>query len=128
LQALSDSGVINDQDWRVHAYAFPLLMQMYTRDPEMLLKDYSVIESQLLVAIDGKIKPKAVSMSIDPNDPTSKLRGSVGGMYTMIQIARAVSEGTYDLEAAVALVMDRFGLTEDEAKKQLGTPNSATAV
>ena len=128
LQALSDSGVINDQDWRVHAYAFPLLMQMYTRDPEMLLKDYSVIESQLLVAIDGKIKPKAVGMSIDPNDPASKLRGSVGGMYTMIQIARAVSEGTYDLEAAVALVMDRFGLTEDEAKKQLGTPNSTPAV
>lgn len=128
LQALSDSGVINDQDWRVHAYAFPLLMQMYTRDPEILMKEYDAIESQLLTAIDSKVKPKAVGMSVDPNDPSTKLRGSVGGMYTMIQIARAVSDGTYDLDAAVALVMDRFGLTEDEAKKQLGTPNPAPAV
>lgn len=128
LQALSDSGVINDQDWRVHAYAFPLLMQMYTRDPEMLLKDYNTIETQLMTSIDAKVKPKAIGISSDPNDPTTKLRGSVGGMYTMIQIAKSVSDGTYDLEAAVALVMDRFGLTEDEAKKQLGTPNPAPTV
>lgn len=128
LQSLSDSGVINDQDWRVHAYAFPLLMQMYTKDPMVLEQDYTKTEAQLLAVIESKVKPKQIGMSVDPNDPSTKLRGSVGGMYTMIQIARAVSDGTYDLEAAVALVMDRFGLTEEEAKKQLGTPNPAPAV
>lgn len=123
LQALSDSGVINDTDWRIHAYAFPLLMQMYTRDPELLDMNYDVIERQLLAVVDTKIKPKAIGTSSDPNDPTTKLRGSVGGLYTMIQVAKAVSDGTYDLNAAVALIVDRFGLSEEEARKQLGTPN-----
>lgn len=40
----------------------------------------------------------------------------------MIEIAKAVASGLYDLEAAVALVSDRFGLTEDQARKQLGSP------
>jgi hypothetical protein len=40
----------------------------------------------------------------------------------MIEIAKAVASGLYDLEAAVALVSDRFGLTEEQARKQLGTP------
>lgn len=53
---------------------------------------------------------------------TDNLRGSVGGLTGMIEIVTAVANGTYDLEAAIALVMDRFGLTYEEAKKQLGTP------
>lgn len=41
----------------------------------------------------------------------------------MIEIAKAVASGLYDLDAAVALVSDRFGLSEEQARKQLGTPN-----
>ena len=40
----------------------------------------------------------------------------------MIEIVKAVSSGVYDLDAAVALAMDRFSLTEEEARRQLGTP------
>jgi len=40
----------------------------------------------------------------------------------MIEIAKAVAAGLYDLDAAVALVQDRFQLTEEEARRQLGTP------
>jgi hypothetical protein len=50
------------------------------------------------------------------------LKDSVGGLTGMIEIAKAVASGLYDLEAAIALVSDRFGLTEEEARKQLGTP------
>lgn len=51
------------------------------------------------------------------------LKESVGGLTGMIEIAKAVASGLYDLDAAVSLVSDRFGLTEEEARKQLGTPN-----
>lgn len=34
----------------------------------------------------------------------------------MIEIVKAVSEGYYDLEAAVKLISNRFGITEDEAR------------
>lgn len=47
LQTLSDSGVINDEDWRVHSYAFPILMQMYTKNPELFNESYETIEAEL---------------------------------------------------------------------------------
>ncbi len=53
----------------------------------------------------------------------NKLKDSVGGLTGMIDIAKAVGSGVLDLEAAVAIVADRFGLSEEEARKQLGTPN-----
>jgi hypothetical protein len=51
------------------------------------------------------------------------LKQSVGGLTGMIEIAKAVASGLYDLEAAVALVADRFGISEEEARRQLGSPN-----
>lgn len=39
---------------------------------------------------------------------------------------KAVSSGVYDLEAAIQMVMDRFGLTYEQAKAQLGTPQIIT--
>jgi hypothetical protein len=32
----------------------------------------------------------------------------------------------YDLDAAIEMVMDRFGLTYEQAKAQLGTPQIVT--
>lgn len=62
----------------------------------------------------------------NPDDPTSALRSSVGGLTGMIEIVKAVSSGVYDLDAAVSLVAQRFGITEEEARKQLGTPQQIT--
>lgn len=50
------------------------------------------------------------------------LKYTVGGLTGMIEIAKAVASGLYDLEAAIVLVSDRFGLTPEEARRQLGTP------
>ena len=55
--------------------------------------------------------------------PTGGLKDSVGGLTGMIEIAKAVASGLYDLDAAVALVSDRFNISVEEARKQLGTPN-----
>jgi len=52
--------------------------------------------------------------------------GSVGGLTGMIEIVKAVSSGVYDLDAAIALVSQRFGLSPEEARKQLGTPQIIT--
>lgn len=54
------------------------------------------------------------------------LKQSVGGLTGMIEIAKAVASGLYDLDAAVALVADRFNISEEEARRQLGSPNIAT--
>ena len=68
-------------------------------------------------------------VAVDGEDPAAllakgqtELRTTVGGLQGMIDIAKAVASGVYDLEAAVALVIDRFGVTEEQARDQLGTP------
>jgi hypothetical protein len=54
------------------------------------------------------------------------LKYTVGGLTGIIEIVKAVSSGVYDLEAAIQMVMDRFGLTYEQAKAQLGTPQIIT--
>jgi hypothetical protein len=55
------------------------------------------------------------------------LKYTVGGLTGIIEIVKAVSSGVYDLEAAIEMVMDRFGLTYEQAKAQLGTPKIITS-
>jgi hypothetical protein len=50
------------------------------------------------------------------------LKQSVGGLTGMIEIAKAVASRLYDLDAAVTLASDRFGISEEQARRQLGTP------
>ncbi len=123
LQTLSDSGVINDTDWRTHSYAYPILMQLYTREPDLFDKDYAAIEARLMLEINKK-QPNFMEAVSSSGSSSETLKGSVGGLTGMIEIAKAVASGLYDLEAAVALVSDRFGLTEEQARKQLGTPQT----
>lgn len=52
----------------------------------------------------------------------NSLAQSVGGLTGMIEIVKAVASGVYDLDAAISLVSQRFGISEEEARKQLGTP------
>jgi hypothetical protein len=56
----------------------------------------------------------------------ANLKYSVGGLSGIIEIVKAVSSGVYDLDAAIEMVMDRFGLTYEQAKAQLGTPQIVT--
>jgi hypothetical protein len=55
------------------------------------------------------------------------LKYTVGGLTGIIEIVKAVSSGVYDLEAAIQMVMDRFGLTYEQAKAQIGTPKIITS-
>lgn len=57
-----------------------------------------------------------------PNN-TSELTGSSKGVQAFLSIVTAVSNGSYPLEAAIKLVQSRFGLSEQEAKEQLGNIN-----
>jgi hypothetical protein len=55
IQQMSDSGVINDRDWRVHNYAFPLLSMMTSRDSSILEKEVTEIENLLNAELEKKI-------------------------------------------------------------------------
>lgn len=61
------------------------------------------------------------ALNVDPQAGNT-LANSVGGLTGMIEIVKAVASGVYDLDAAVSLVAQRFGISEEEARRQLGTP------
>lgn len=57
LQKMSNTSVIDDVDWRIHAYAFPILSRMYAMNPELLkLDDDKII--QMINEELGKKIPK----------------------------------------------------------------------
>ena len=55
----------------------------------------------------------------------NKLRETVGGLQGIIEIAKAVASGLYDLEAGVSLISSLYGITREEATQWLGTPTIA---
>lgn len=61
-------------------------------------------------ALNEKIKSQAV------------LRGSVGGVTALIALQQAVSQGSSDVEAAVATVVEIYGINEDTARRMIGIP------
>ena len=66
-------------------------------------------------------------MKVGGGKTPADLKYTVGGLTGIIEIVKAVSSGVYDLEAAIQMVMDRFGLTYEQAKAQLGTPKVITS-
>lgn len=51
LGNLSDRGVINDEDWRVHAMAYPTLMQLIEENPDLIYEDANIIKKNILASL-----------------------------------------------------------------------------
>jgi hypothetical protein len=79
---------------------------------------------------DWTLKPATlVKKEINANDAEAdrkkaqaQLRGSVGGVTSLIALQQSVSAGTSDLEAAVATVVEIYGIPDATARKMIGTP------
>ena len=104
-------------------------MQLTKREKQAILYKYA---DEKLSEINAKDKIyrkifETAPVELSGNIPTAAdLKYTVGGLSGIIEVVKAVSSGVYDLDAAVRLVMDRFGLTEEEARAQLGTPKVVT--
>lgn len=75
-----------------------------------------------------KIKP-LISTEVGESEAESEkrkaqatLRGSVGGVTSLLAMQQSVSEGITDLAAAIEIVKEIYGIEEDTARKMLGTP------
>lgn len=58
----------------------------------------------------------------------AQLRGSVGGVTSLIALQQSVSAGTSDLESAVATVVEIYGIPDATARKMIGTPKTTNTV
>ena len=53
-------------------------------------------------------------------DDTTEATTTVAGLTAFLEIVKLVGSGVYPLDAAIQLVMDRFGKDQEEAKRMLG--------
>lgn len=125
LEKLSNNAIVQDKDWIVHAYAYPLLSQMVANDTTLLNQDVDFVVNALNKEIEPYL-PKQMLDILDPTQTGSKLTETVGGLQGVIEIAKAIATGMYDLEAGVKLVSSLYKVSEEEAKAWLGTPQLAT--
>lgn len=52
----------------------------------------------------------------------AQLKGSIGGVQALLEIQKSVSAGTTDYAAAIAIIREIYGISEEVAKEMLGTP------
>lgn len=52
----------------------------------------------------------------------AQLKGSVGGVQALLQIQQSVAQGLTDLESAVVIISEIFGIESSLARQMLGTP------
>lgn len=117
----------NERDLIVSVNIQQFIRRAMSNDPGFIKKPYEQKREILngfadeMIA-EGSAAGQILSAVGAMGEGGNPLAQSVGGLTGMIEIVKAVASGVYDLEAAVALVSQRFGITEEEARKQIGTP------
>lgn len=133
MARLSNKGILQET-YIVSSNISEFVQRAIDEDPDFAGKPLKDQKKKLLsyakeiTSIQDTAKVIVGDVLGDPlaNGGGNDLKQSVGGLTGMIEIAKAVASGLYDLDAAVALVADRFGISEDEARRQIGTPNIAS--
>jgi len=129
MMRLQNNG-ITEKDYVVSSNIQKFVRKALIEDEQFAFKGYAEQVAVMNKYADEVMKENSISTDLlaplenglDPTQSGNQLAQSVGGLTGMIEIVKAVASGVYDLEAAVSLVAQRFGISEDEARKQLGTP------
>lgn len=134
IAILMSSEFVSKREKILYANFESIFLEIQTENPDFYVmndpdKQFQIVEDKIKEWADAIAGEQGLTPSVDPLriaaggvEGGNQLKESVGGLTGMIEIAKAVASGLYDLDAAVALVSDRFGITEEEARKQLGTP------
>lgn len=81
------------------------------------LKDVSLINTEVKDdALNEKVKAQAV------------LRGSVGGITSLIALQQSVSEGKTTIDSAIAIVQEIYGISPEIAKAMIGEPKLSNPI
>ena len=92
-------------------------------ETEVLNPLFSIFEGFTMPEGGLKIIPIIeASVSNKTEEAQSILRGSVGGVTSLLAIQQSVSTGTTDIEAGIAIIVEIYGIDSETARKMLGQP------
>ena len=66
------------------------------------------------------------SARVENQKAQAQLRGSVGGVQSLIQVKQSVKDGVTSYDSAVAMTVEIFGFSEEKAKQILGNEFNTT--
>jgi len=84
-------------------------------------KDWSI---QPLTLIKEEVQAEKDEAEIKRLESQATLKGSVGGVTALIQLQQSVANGSSDLNAAIEIVKEIYGISEEIARKMIGTPKN----
>jgi hypothetical protein len=144
MKWVDDEGIMDMNDFQLDAYlrekAKSLMAMPVDSNGNIIDINYNLYEQlkeqtesagMQVEEVDGKVvvtgSPSELGEVNIANLPSAnKLRETVGGLQGVIEIAKAVASGMYDLEAGITLISSLYGISIEEAKQWLGTPNIAS--
>lgn len=137
LNGVATSGMFNEASFKDAFNYYNASTQTEREEVESILNKILpfTIWGESLKSI--KINPKVYATSesgaaldgsaVDVNkEAQATLKGSVGGVQGILEIQRAVSQGLSDYGAALEILKEIFGFTEEKARAILGTPITTT--
>lgn len=116
LQGFDAGGFASQADKLQKAFQIFNIQRIKPAQDIYTTKVLDVLMADEGISLKCKIKPHPLVETLEKNE----LRATVGGLTAMLEIVSSVAEGKYSLEAATALVADRFSLTKEQAAEQLG--------
>lgn len=109
----------------IHYSAWTLVDELLSENNKFFEQDFTIQKQQFEQRAKDKAKELVATDEIVDaitSDSSAQLKSTVGGLVGMIEIIKAISSGIYERDAAVQLVMERFGLTQEQAERQVGNP------
>ena len=129
------SILIENSDNSVFGQSGEMLKQAKVFYQEQTEEERNIIAKEILTPIlkhfEGFTMPQDginilplidTATSNKTEEAQATLRGSVGGVTALISLQQSVAAGTTDLEAAVQMVIQIYGVEEANARKLVGTP------
>lgn len=94
-----------------------------TIETDILKPIFSNFEDFTMPSEGLKILPIIEATSSNKTEEAQAvLRGSVGGVTSLLAIQQSVTNGTTDIESGVAIIVEIYGIEEATARKMLGKP------
>ena len=137
ITLLKTFDAINKSDLVIHANISKFVTRamneiegfadMTYTEQEVIMQQYATEQTTPKVVTGGvPVQGMEVPDSVDQKrlDAQATLKGTVGGVQGILEIQKSVAQGITDRDAAIALLIEIYGFSEEQAVNVVGTPKA----
>ena len=137
ITLLKTFDAINKSDLVIHANISKFVTRaineiegfadMSYTEQEVIMQQYATEQTTPKPVVGGvSVQGMEVPDSVDQKrlDAQATLKGTVGGVQGILEIQKSVALGITDRDAAIALLIEIYGFSEEQAVNVVGTPKA----